>query len=60
MSGLLYCKNILMWYNKYRKTTAHKVGCQFNVVRKSTLRPASFGGGFLMSGLFAELKYKCQ
>lgn len=47
MSGLLYCKNILMWYNKHRKTTAHKVGCQFNVVRKSTPRPASFGVVFL-------------
>ena len=35
MSGLLYCKNILMWYNKYRKTTAHKVGCQFKGSEKS-------------------------
>ncbi len=32
----------------------------FIVKRKSTLLLASFGGGFLMSGLFAELKYKCQ
>lgn len=60
MSGLLYCKNILMWYNKYRKTTAHKVGCRFYSEKKIHPATGKFWGGFLMSGLFAELKYKCQ
>ncbi|WP_222859553.1 hypothetical protein, partial [Phascolarctobacterium succinatutens] len=47
MSGLRCCKNIWMWYNKNRKTTAHKVGCRFKEERKSTPRPASFGVVFL-------------
>ena len=47
MSGLLCCKNIWMWYNKNRKTTAHKVGCRFKEERKSTPLPASFGVVFL-------------
>lgn len=60
MSGLLYCKNISMWYNKYRKTTAHKGGLPVQCGKKIHPATGKFWGGFLMSGLFAELKYKCQ
>ena len=59
MSGLLYCKNILMWYNKNRKTTAYKVGCRFNVKRKSTLLPASFGVVFLCLDYCIAKIYEC-
>jgi len=48
-----------MWYNKNRKTTAHKVGCRCNVKRKSTLRPASFGVVFLCLDYCVAKIYEC-
>ena len=47
-----------MWYNRSRKTTAHKVGCRFYSEEKIHPATGKFWGGFLMSGLFVELKYK--
>ena len=60
MSDAFGCKKFLMWYNRNRKTTAHKVGCHFYSEEKIHPATGKFWGGFLMSGLFVELKYKCQ
>ena len=60
MSGLLCCKNIWMWYNKNRKTTAHKVGCRFIVSENPPQWTANYRGGFSMCILLFVLKNERQ
>ena len=43
-----------MWYNRSRKTTAHKVGCRFYSEEKIHSATGKFWGGFSMLTLLFE------